>query len=45
MINLVVMATIWLAISFNYYLINFLVSNFEDAYSAVMASQIGEISA
>ena len=44
MINLAVMATIWLAVSFNYYLINFLVSNFEEAYSAVMASQIGEIS-
>ena len=43
MMNLVIMAILWLAISFNYYLINFLASNFADAYSVVMASQISEI--
>ena len=36
MINLVIMALLWLSISFNYYLINYLSSNF--AYSVVVAS-------
>ena len=39
------MACIWLAVSLDYYLINFLASHFEDAYSVVITSQISEISA
>ena len=39
------MAAIWLAVSFDYYLINFLASHFEEAYLVVITSQISEISA
>ena len=39
------MASIWLAVSFDYYLINFLASHFEDAYSVVITSQIAEVTA
>ena len=45
LINLIVVACIWLVVSFDYYIINYLASHFQNAYSVVIASQIGEISA
>ena len=43
MINLAIMTVMWLVMSFNYYLINYLASNFANAYSVVVASQISEV--
>ena len=37
------MTVMWLVMSFNYYLINYLASNFANAYSVVVASQISEV--
>lgn len=39
------MACIWFAAIFIYYIINFQVTHFKDAYTAVITSQIGEIMA
>ena len=37
------MTPIWLVVAFNYYLIQFLVATFQDAYSVTIISQVSEI--
>ena len=39
------MAPIWLVVAFNFYLIQFLVATFQDAYSVTIISQVSEIAA
>ena len=39
------MTQLWLVVAFNYYLIQFLVATFQDAYSVTIISQVSEIAA
>ena len=41
--NLILMCGLWLVTSFDYYLINYMVSHFKRAYSVVITAQITEI--
>ena len=44
-INLIVMSIIWFSTSFNYYLLSFLISTFENVYPSALLSSCAEITA